>query len=248
MKSRTALNIVAFVLAIIAGISVFVYTSSADRRAIENLSPTPVVVTRQEIPAGTTLGLAIDQGWLEVTNVPQRSFPQGALQSVDATNRSMHVLQQVSAGQILFSANLVDKMPQIGPLTIPNGLMAVTVELSDPARVSPFLRAGAEVAIFNTVQLEATQSGLTTSTTKIVLDRVTVLGIGATTVNPRQDNATNGEQGVPLALVTLAVTQSQAEVLVHSAQTGALYFALLRDGTVVSNPRTITDSQIFGKS
>ena len=107
------------------------------------------------------------------------------------------------AGQILFSANLVDKMPQIGPLTIPQGLMAVTVELSDPARVAPFLRAGAEVAVFDTVELDATRSGSTTSTTKIVLDRVLVVGVGATTVGPTQEQNQNGEQAVPVALVTL---------------------------------------------
>ena len=106
MKSRTALNIVALVLAVVAGASVFVYTSSADRRALENQSPKQVVVSRQEIPAGTLLGVALDQGWLVLTNVPQKSFPQGALQSVDNTNRALHVLQNVPAGQILFSANL----------------------------------------------------------------------------------------------------------------------------------------------
>lgn len=248
MKSRTALNIVALVLAIVAGVSVFIYTSSADRRALENQSPKPVVVSRQDIPAGTLLGFALDQGWVVVTQVPQQSLPQGALQSVDDTNRALHVLQAVSAGQILLSANLVEKMPQIGPLTIPQGLMAVTVELSDPARVAPFLRPGAEVAVFNTVELDATRSGLTISTTKIVLDRVLVVGVGATTVSAAQEQNQSGEQAIAVALVTLAVTQAQAEVLVHSAQTGALYFALLRDGTVVSNPRTMTDAQIFGKN
>ena len=123
----------------------------------------------------------------------------------------MRLLQPVSAGQILFSANLVEKMPQIGPLTIPQGLMAVTVELSDPARVAPFLRPGAEVAVFNTVELDATRSGLTTSTTKIVLDRVLVVGVGSTTTNPTQEQNQSGEQSIPVALVTLAVTQARSE-------------------------------------
>ena len=66
MKSRTALNIVALVLAVVAGASVFVYTSSADRRAIENQSPKQVVVSRQEIPAGTLLGVARESARAQV--------------------------------------------------------------------------------------------------------------------------------------------------------------------------------------
>lgn len=242
MKSRTALNIVAFVLAIIAGISVYVYASSADRRAVESQSPQPIVVTSHEIPAGMTLGLALEQGWVQETKVPKASLPLGALQSLTAANQILYVLQAIPAGQIVFSANLVTKMPQIGPLTVPEGLMAVTVELSDPARVAPFLRPGAEVAVFNTVELTPSKSGLTVSTTRIVLERVLVVGVGEAT----QTQTATGEQTAPAALVTLAVTQAQAEVLVHSVQTGSLYFALLRDGTVIDSPRSVTDQLIFG--
>jgi Flp pilus assembly protein CpaB len=77
-----------------------------------------------------------------------------------------------------------------------------------------------------------------------VLERVTVLGVGEGTQS--QQASGDGDQTIPAALVTLAVTQAQAEVLVHSVQTGSLYFALLRDGTVTSAPRSVTDQLLFG--
>lgn len=246
MKSRTALNIAAIVLAAIAGISVYVYASSADRRAADALSPRAVVVTKQIVPAGTTLGVALDQGWISETMIPAASLPSGALDDINTSNRGLLLLQDVPAGQIVFTANLATKLPQVGPLTIPDGLMAVTVELSDPARLAPFLRAGAEVAVFDTAQVSAGSSSASIPSTRIVLERALVLGVGQTTVTQAAESQ-EGEGSVSVALVTLAVTQSQAEVLVHAVQTGAIYFALLRDGTTVSSPRTITDSYVYGQ-
>jgi len=246
MKSRTALNAVAVILAAVAGISVYVYASSADRRAADAQSPRNVVVSRQILPAGTSLAMAKEQGWITETTVPAASLPDGALAQVDSSNQSLLLLQEVPAGQIVFSANLATKMPQIGPLTIPDGLMAVTVEMSDPARLAPFLRAGAEVAIFDTVQLAANNTSASVASTRIIIDRALVLGLGQTTTTQGAEPA-EGEAAVSVALVTLAVTQRQAELLVHAVQTGAIYFALLRDGTNVSSPRTITDLYLYGQ-
>ena len=246
MKARTALNIAAVVLATIAGISVYVYASSADRRAADAQSPRNVVVSRQIVPAGTSLGVALEQGWIDETTVPLASLPDGALTTIDSSNQALLLLQDVPAGQILFSANLATTMPQVGPLTIPDGLMAVTVEMSDPARLAPFLRAGATVAVFDTAQVASNSSTGSTPSTRIVIERAEVLGVGATTVT-QDSEAAEGEAAVSVALVTLAVTQRQAEVLVHAAQTGAIYFALLREGTTVSSPRTVTDSYLYGQ-
>jgi Flp pilus assembly protein CpaB len=96
------------------------------------------------------------------------------------------------------------------------------------------------------VQLGANNTSASVASTRIIIDRALVLGLGQTTQTHRAE-VTQGEVAISVALVTLAVTQRQAELLVHAVQTGAIYFALLRDGTTVTSPRTITDLYLYGQ-
>jgi pilus assembly protein CpaB len=82
-------------------------------------------------------------------------------------------------------------------LTIPEGKMAISVQLTDPARVAGFVSPGAEVAVFINAEPEEidTQTGATTKLpdfTRLLLPRVQVIGVGDTTVVP---TTTTSEEG-----------------------------------------------------
>ena len=247
MKSRRAMNIVAIVFALIAGVVVFAYTSAADRRALQGQEPRDVVVSTGVVPLGTTLGQALTDGLVELTRVPAKSLPVGAVTSVTAANRDLYALAAVPAGQVLLEANFGPELPQVGGLRVQAGELALTVELNDPARVADFLNPGSEIAIFATSEVLNLGTGATISTTRIIVSPATVLAIGSTTNTSEEPADQTPEAAERKALVTVSVTQAEAERIVHAVQTGKLYLGLLGEGTVVVSPPVITNQSLYGK-
>jgi pilus assembly protein CpaB len=117
-------------------------------------------------------------------------------------------------------------------LTIPNGLMAVSVSVSPIASVAGYLEKDSRIAIFDTYPttgkaavpsaLKDVQNATDDWATRIVVPHAQVLA-----VTPKSTDGTtqSGSQG-PL-MITVAVDQADAQRLIHVAQTGRLYFALL---------------------
>ena len=113
----------------------------------------------------------------------------------------------------------------VGPLTVPSGKIAISVELSDAGHVGSFLRPGSFITVFNTVaSITLGASGLPVRETRVLLTRAEVIGIAGFTVADDVDAVINDSTRF---LVTVAVTQSEAERLVHGIQAGSLYFGLL---------------------
>lgn len=243
MKSRRALNAVAIVFALVAGLIVFAYTAGADRRALEGQEPRDVVVSVGQVPLGTSIGEALDAGLIEVTKVPAKSLPSGALTEITPANRALFALSAVPAGQVLLAANFGAELPQLGDLRVGAGEIALSIELNDPARVADFLTPGAEIAIFATAERPVGGQLASVTTTRIIVGRATVLAIGSVTTSQQSDADADSERK---ALVTVSVTQAEAERIVHAVNTGAIYLGLLGEDTVVSGRPTVTNQSIFG--
>lgn len=233
MKNRVLPLVVAFTLAVIAAISVFLYVGSTENRVLAQQQTAQVYVTAEQIPAGRTLQSALDAGQIRLTEVPSQNAPAGSVNVVDVSNGSLMALADIPAGQVVFAQAFGTEQPDASPLEVPEGKAAVTVELADPARVGSFLRPGSQIAVFATIENSADKS----KTTKLLLDRVSVLAVGPTT----QPQETTQDAGAS-ALITLAVDQTQAEKLIHGTQTGSLYFALLDAATKFTNDAGVTDS------
>lgn len=241
------MNIVAIVFALIAGVVVFAYTAGADRRALAGQEPRDVLISKSVVPLGKTLGQALDAGLVELTQVPARSLPDGAVTAVTTANRGLYALAPVPAGQVLLLANFGPELPQTGGLRVAAGELAVTVELNDPARVADFLNPGAEIAIFATSEVLAAGTATTISSTRIIVSPATVLAIGSVTGSGGASGEQNPEAAERKALVTVSVTQAEAERIVHAVQTGKLYLGLLGEGTIVAKPPVITNQSLYGK-
>lgn len=132
-------------------------------------------------------------------------------------------------------------------LAIPSGLMAVSVSVSPIASVAGYIEKDSRIAIFDTYPttgksavpsaLKDVQNPSDDWATRLVVPHAQVLA-----VTPKSANgATQSDPQGPL-MITVAVGQADAQRLIHVAQTGRLYFALLTGSSKVA-PRSGVDNQ-----
>ena len=235
MKKTTAQLIVIVLLSVLSGLSIYTYTSGVESRLRSNQQTTAVLIALQQIPIGTALGSAINQGYIEEKQFPHDSVPTQAMSSINASNSDLVALQTLQPGQLLLQSNFGVSAANTGALVIPDGQLAVTVSLSDPARVASFLQPGSEITIFVTGQ-----SG-NAKFTQVLIPRTQVLAVGSQ-VLPTPDGAASGNTS---ALITVAVTPLQAKRLVHASQTLSLYFGLRTAGVDFGTSSPVTDDSLF---
>lgn len=245
--------VLAVLLAVVAAGLVFFWIRGAEQRAVEEQQPVTVLVSTSAIPRGISLGDAVAGGLAEQTQVPASSAPTGALAAVTPENSGQLAINNVNPGQILLATNFVSELPDITPVSIPDGLMAISIELGDVQRVGNFLRPGAEVVIFNSYSTGGGGTAGDTAdaaatgdlTTRVLVDRALVLGVGesvsAPTTNPDGTTTTQA----PSSLITLGVDQGEAEKIILASQTGSLYFGLIGDGTEVVDSNGTTAGNLF---
>lgn len=244
MKRPTVPILIAVGLAVLAGLAVFLYARGAEQRALQDQQAVPVYVSNDVIPAGTSLGSAVAQGLAGQTQVSDKLSPPGAIAAVDASNSALVAVGDIPAGQVLLAGDFVTEAQKTVSITIPDGLMAVSMVLGDPQKVGSFIRPGSYIAIFDTMTGISPDNpdAAAVLTTRPLLDRVEVLAIGAVT----KDNAAAATPDAwSNSLVTLALDQAQAEKLIHAIQTGSLYMALLGENTTLKPSVGVSDVDLF---
>lgn len=242
----------AVVLAILGSVAVLGYASAADSRAVAGQEAMTVYVTSRSVPAGTTLADAVADGSLQKTVFAAKSVPSGALLEVEAKMGELVALSGIAPGEIVLSNRFGTQREGNTALVVPEGMVAITVELTDPGRVGPFLRPGSKIAVYDTfVARDPSAKDLVpgggaqtlggelemVNATRLVLSSAEVLAVGDVTLAGRAnapgaapDSEQTSVKEVPTALVTVALTPLDAERLVHAAQTGLLYAGLLGEG------------------
>lgn len=247
MKRPALAIVLAAALAILAGLGVFAYAASAQDRAQASSSETAtVVVTTADIGVGVLVSEAIAKASLEERQVPADLVPPGAVTSLGALDSNFMAVASMPANQMVLLGDFASELPVVGPLAVPEGLIGMSLQLSDPARVGTFLRPGSQIAVYAT--LDGGRVGgneATPAVTNLILDQVTVLGVGSATQTQSDGVDEQASQGEQTALVTVAVTQEEATRLVHAVQTGALYLGLLADGTEMKPASSVTDADVF---
>jgi pilus assembly protein CpaB len=228
MGRRTVLLIAALVVAALGTTMVFLYVNGVNDRALAEQKPVQVLVATAPIAIGTTAADAQRAGALEKRSVSRASAAQGALSDITP------IAEQVALAPIFVGEQILEakfgKASATSSLPIPEGKLAVSVELADPARVAGFVAPGSEVTVFLTIP---DKSG--TEITRVLLAKVQVIATGASTV-VATDAATEGDaetEQVPKALLTLAVSQQEAQKVVYGSQHGQMYVGLLSDKSEV---------------
>lgn len=240
MDRRRVLLIAATVIALLGTALVFVYVRGADTRAEARFEAVTVLRAVKAIAPGETIEAAQAAGSFEESTVTQGDLLTGAVADPVALAGQVATVMIFPGEQLLttkFGA------PGTGSgLNIPDGKLAISVNLTDPARVAGFVDPGAEVSIFMTGQ------GQDGSFTRMLLPKVQVIGVGTTTVVPTTTTDSTGAQTteqLPRTLLTLALDQAEAEKVLYASSTGELAFALLNKKSQVAPSRGVTGSNLF---
>jgi pilus assembly protein CpaB len=272
MSRRIVAVAVALLLAVLGTLAVLGYVRSADHRALAGQKAVEVYVAKGLVPGGTTLRSAIDGDLIQQETIAQTGVPANPLATVSPSTESLVAVSDIQPGELVLSDRFATTQASSSALTIPQGEMAVSISLADPARVAQFVTAGSEIAVFDTfnIRFDAGSSQVAdltnptpagdhiaddygkTRATRLLLSRIKVLAVGATTTTSTGGTATSpsaqpstspGAQQT--TLLTVAVTQVQAELLVQGIQTGTLYLGLLSDSSVVAPSAGVNDRNLF---
>lgn len=237
MNRRRILLIAAVVVALIGTALVFLYVRGADARANDRFDTVEVLRAVAPIEAGETIDDAAASGKLQLQPVARDYLLPNVQTSVESLSGSVATMRILPGEQIVsdkFGSEVTDVA---SALTIPRGMMAISVSLTDTARVAGFINPGSEVAIF----LNGTGTdGQPFS--RLLLEQVRVIAVGSTTTTQTTTTTAEGTQTVeqlPGTLMTLALEQPDAEKVLFSQGAGELVFAVLNnDSNVNPGPGT----------
>jgi len=229
MRQRGLVVAVAFLLAIGATAAVFLYVRGVRDEARTGGALVTVIVSNQDVPAGTDLNPLIDQGAFRELAVPEDALVDGAVTSLEQLRGQTTTTAILANEQIPVDRLSSGALPG-GTLGITKGYEAVTVQISAEQAVGNAIQRGAHVTVytlFNQVTgragSPATQSpSAVPGTVFTVIPDVRVLDV----INP---NAGTNEAGGNVQL-TLELTPVDVQKLVFAQQLGTVWLGLLPPG------------------
>ena len=255
MDRRRILLIIAAVIAALGTLLVFLYVRSADARAQDKVDAVEVLVANQPIASGESYDDALAAGKIVAKGVARSQLLEGVQTSPDALKGTV-ALQNLLAGEQIVADKFGTNAAEVAsPLGIPKDKMAVSINLTDPDRVAGFVNPGSEVAIFvsSSEQTEGTAAPGTPNAvglprTKLLLSRVTVLGVGSTTPVTTTTTAEDGTQQteqLPRTLLTLALTQDEAQKVILASKIYEVTFALLTEESSVNEAPATNSGEVL---
>lgn len=238
MGRRSILLIVAVVIAALGATMVFLYVQGVDAKAQQAGESVEVLTATQQIETGETIEEAQDAGKLAAVAVPRKNVVPGAL--TDTTSlKDQIALSTIYVGEQI----LPGKFGNLGAkqtITIPERTMAISVQLDDPSRVAGFVTPGSSVAIFVSAEPELIlpdgETRKLPEFTRLLLPKVQVIGVGDTTLlstTKTDPEGTQTTEQIPKTLLTLSLTQPQAEKVIYGSKNGNLTIGLLNDKSTV---------------
>jgi len=246
MGRRTILLVVAALVAVLGSGLVFVYVKGADARAMQDQAPVAVLKAVAQIDPGETLEQAQAAGKLELQDVPSEQVLEGALSTLGDLSG------QVALARIFPNEQITGaKFGSAGDedvLTLPKGTVAISVNLTDTGRVAGFVTPGTEVALFVNGAVGADGAEVA----RLLLPAVEVVAVAqATVATATTDPAAAGTypatvEQLPRTLVTLAVSQADAERVLFASTHGELAFGLRTGNSEVEPSAGVTAANLFG--
>ena len=230
MNRRGLFGVLAFVLALVGAVAIFLYVRGADARALAGQQPAPVLVVTQDVPAGTR---AVDLGqYVETRQLPRVAVVSGAVTQVDqlpgdnVASTALRVGEQVLASRFVApGSNEV-----AAPVPIPEGLQLVSVQLSPERVVGSRLTAGDQVGVFASMKVREEGKTEDIEVTKLLANDVLVVRVQGAPA--QQNNATpapaRAGESLPGSevIVTLAVNGPLAEKVVFTKEFGSVWLTV----------------------
>ena len=242
MGRRVIAIMAALVVALLGVVGVVMYAQAADVRAVAGQATQTVFIAKAVVPMGTTAADAVSQQLIVQQSVVAKGVPRGALKAVTADVAKLVATSSILPGEIILTSRFGALSTTATTQVIPAGMIAITVTLADPQRIAPLLTPQSHIVLFDTTGSKGGAASAATQTIVLLAD-VEVIGVGTQTAQPAP--AATAGAAPPAgnsALVTLALTPADGQLLVHAVQTGdLLYGGLLRTGVKV-DPKTVVNA------
>jgi pilus assembly protein CpaB len=241
MDRRKVLLVVAAIIAALGTLLVFLYVRGADDRADQRYNAVKVLKAVKQINIGETVADAQAAGKIEEGSVSEGERLPDALVTLDALNGQIAQANIFPGEQIV--ASKFGTTPAVSnALEVPDGKIAVSINLTDTARVAGFVNPGDKVAIF----MNSSGGGALGSFTRLLLNEIEVIAVGTTTVVSTTTTDATGAQTteqLPRTLFTLGVTQTEAQKILFASRSGELAFAKLgKDSKLVPDAGANADN------
>jgi Flp pilus assembly protein CpaB len=223
----------AIVLALVAGIGVYLSASGADKRAQDNASFVNAYVATADIAKGTTGAEVLQAGLVDKEKVAKGSLPPSAITSLDQLNGKV-LSGPVNAKQFITAGTFVSEEDGLGSAFAnqikSDNLVAVTVTVDADRGVANQIAPGDHV---NIAARAADPADATSGAYTYILDHVKVLAVGASVAAQQATQAgTSGDASAAAptnsGVLTFEVTQDQALQIINANQGGSqIYLVLL---------------------
>jgi pilus assembly protein CpaB len=254
MDRRRILLIIAAAVAALGTLLVFLYVRTADARAQDSVDAVQVLTANQAIEAGESYDAALAAGKITSKGIARSQLLDNVQTSPDALKGTVALQNILPNEQIVadkFGASAAEATSPLGPTQ--GNKLAIAVNLTDPDRVAGFINAGAEVSVFVTAvsgtgETVGAAEADTEPRTGLLLKRVTVLGVGSTTAvttTTTTEDGTQQTEQLPRTLITLALSQDEAEKVILASKTFELTFGLLTKDSVVEEGPAVTGSDVL---
>jgi pilus assembly protein CpaB len=237
----------AIVLALVAGIGVFAYASSADKRAQDNASFVNALVANSDIAKGTTGAEVLQAGLVHMEKVAKGSVPPAIVANpndlVDKVASARIDSKQFITAQTFVSAedgaggNFANSIAK-------EDLVAVTVTVDADHGVANQIAPGDHVNIATTT---TTPEGV--AQTEYMMTNVKVLAVGANTLTAAAAAPTDGSAPPPTSgVLTFEVSQADAlRIIAANSGSSKIYLVLLPPAAGTPTTSSGTKAATSGK-
>jgi pilus assembly protein CpaB len=222
VRSRSLVVALSFVLATTATLAVFLYVQGVQSSARTGAQEVSVVVSKDDIPAGTQLDDLIAEGGFTKASIPREDLIRGAITSLTQLE-GRETSAAILAGEQISTARMRGSSTQVpgGALGIPPGFHAFTIPL-EPARVAGgAIQSGDHVSIFAT--FDSSGGSKAASTVSLVPDAKVL----AVDTQMTQEEEEEGQTQVEELLLTLALEPQDGQSLVFALEEGSIWLSLL---------------------
>lgn len=235
MRSRGLVIAVAFLLAMSATFVVYLYMRGVEQRSTGG-DMVSVVVSDEDIPAGTQLDEFVAEDRFSTRRVPADAVVRDAVTSVSSL-QGRETSAPILAGEQISTTRLrgSEQLPG-GNLGIPSGYQALTLPLEAPRLAGGAIQQGDRVTLYGTFTNVASAKGNAPAATVTLVADVEVLEVTTSEVTSETSQTTQ--------MATLALKAKDAQKTVFAQEQGSVWMTLLPPNEKGTDSGTTTAAEL----